>query len=354
MAMPPRSSKGRLGSQRWLVVPFVLTLAVLLVDASMHARSTKPEATLNSQAWVDKVLPEIARSSAQGSEIAQVSSGVVATGGSAAIADELSKIAGGAVATYKAVAADAAPPEVASAAGLLEACLSAREQGAAQMATAVQHLLGGDGPSSAVSQMLSAVSDFRVSDNAYQLFTSELPKLGVTMPTSTWSGSGDNYQPQALNVFASRLLGGATQSQPHKLHIDAITTDPPALSVQGNVQVLSPANTVEVTAVVADLGLSAEQGVKVTATISPALGAASQHVTVSVNLSPGQADAVHLTGLRLQLTTPTILTIGALEPSGEPGSAYETVTVEVPGQNFGETTTTTTTTTPGHPATTTT
>jgi hypothetical protein len=354
MAMPPRSSKGRVGSQRWLVVPFVLTLAVLLVDASMHARSTKPEATLNSQAWVDKVLPEIARSSAQGSEIAQVSSGIVATGGSSAIADELSKIAGGTVATYKAVAADAAPPEVASAAGLLEACLSAREQGAAQMATAVQHLLGGDGPSAATSQMMSAVSDFDVSNNAYQLFTSELPNLGVTMPASVWSGTGDSYQPQGLTAFATRLLSGVTQSQPHKLHIDAITTDPPALSVQGNVQVLSPANTVEVTAVVADLGLSAEQGVKVTATISPALGAASQHVTVSVNLSPGQANAVHLMGLRLQQSTPTTLTIGALEPSSEPGSAYETVTVEVPGQNFGETTTSTTTTSPGQPTTSTT
>ena len=109
MAMPPRSSKGRGGSQRWLVVPLVLTLAVLLVDASMHARSTKPEATLNSQAWVDKVLPQIAQSSAQGSELAQVSSGAVATGGSSAIASELSSIAGASVTTYKAVVADRAP-----------------------------------------------------------------------------------------------------------------------------------------------------------------------------------------------------------------------------------------------------
>ncbi len=42
----PGRPKAAMGSQRWLVVPFVLTLAVLLVDASMHARSTKPEATL--------------------------------------------------------------------------------------------------------------------------------------------------------------------------------------------------------------------------------------------------------------------------------------------------------------------
>ena len=316
----------------------------------MHARSPKPEATLSSQAWVDKVLPEIAQSSAQGSELAQVSSGVVAPGGSSAIANELSGIAGATVSTYRAVVADAAPPEVAPSAGLLQACLAAREQGAAGMASAVEHLLGGDGPSSAMTQMTSAVSDFKVSDSAYQLFTRDLPKLGVTMPASAWFTSAGSYQPQQLSAFATRLLAGVTRSQPHKLHIDAITTDPPALRVQGNVQVLSPASTVAVTAVVADLGLSAEQGVQVTATISPALGSASQHVTVSVNLSPGQADAVQLKGLHLALSTPTNLTIGALEPGGEPGSAYKSVTVEVPGPNFGGTTTSTT----AHSATTTT
>jgi len=342
MAMPPRSSKGRGGSQRWLVVPLVLTLAVLLVDASMHARSTKPQATLNSQAWVDKVLPQIAQSSAQGSELAQVSSGSVASGGSSAIASEMSDIAGASVTTYKAVVADRAPSEVAPAAGLLQACLEAREQGAALMSSAVQHLLGGDGPSSAVTQMMSAVSDFRVSDSAYQLFTKDLPRLGVTMPASAWSSTSADYQPQQLTAFATRLLSAVTKSQPHKLHIDAITTDPPALSVEGDLQVLSPASAMSVTAVVADLGQSAEQGVEVTATISPAQGAPSQHVTVSVDLSPGQADAVQITGLRLAPSTPTNLTVGALAPNGEPGSAYKSVTVEVPGQNFAGTATSTT------------
>jgi hypothetical protein len=346
MAMPPRSSKARGVSQRWLVVPLVLTLAVLLVDASMHARSSKPEKTLNGQAWVDRVLPEIAQSSAQGSELAQVSSGVVAPGGSSAIADELSGIAGATRSTYKDVVADTAPSGVAPAAGLLQACLAAREEGAVAMAAAVRHLLGGDGPSSAVTQMMSAVSDFKVSDSAYQLFTKDLPTLGVTMPTSAWSTSTGTYQPQDLSAFVSRLVAGVTKTEPHKLHIDAITTDPPTLSVQGSLQILSPATTVFVTAIVADLGQTAEQGVKVTATITPAEGAPSQHVTVLVNLSPGQAQAVRLPGLRLALSTPTNLTVGALEPGGEPGTAYRSVTVEVPGQNFGATTTTTSTTAP--------
>jgi hypothetical protein len=342
MAMPPRSSKGRGGSQRWLVVPFVLTLVVLLVDASMHARSNRPAATLDSQAWVDKVLPAIAQSSAQGSEIAQVSSGTIAVGGSPAVAGELSGIAAATASTYRTVLADVAPSEVAPAAGLLQACLSARQEGAAQMSSAVRDLLRGDGPSSAVTQMMSAVSDFRVSDSAYQLFTKDLPNLGVTVPASAWTAAAGTFEPTELTAFVNRLLVGLTTSEAHKLHIDAIATNPPALRVQGNLQVLSPATTVSVTAVVADLGQSAEQGVKVSATISPAQGAPSQKVTVSVNLSPGQAQAVTLTGLHLVPSTPTNLTIGALEPDSEPGTAYKSVTVEVPGQNFPGITTTTT------------
>ena len=50
-------------------------MLVLLVDASMHARSSGPETTMNSQTWVDTVLPYIAESTVQGREIAQISAG---------------------------------------------------------------------------------------------------------------------------------------------------------------------------------------------------------------------------------------------------------------------------------------
>ena len=144
-----------------------------------------------------------------------------------------------------------------------------------------------------------------------------------------------------LAAFATRLLAGCSQSEPHKLHIDAITTNPPALRVEDNLQILSPGGTVSVMAVVADLGQSAEHGVEVTATITPAKGARSQHVSTSVDLSPGQADAVRLAGLRIVLSAPTNLTIGAVEPAGEPGSAYRSITIDVPGPGFTGVTTTT-------------
>ncbi len=336
--MPPRSTRSRRGS-RWLVVPLVLTLVVVLLDAAMHAQSKQPDARVDNEAWVDKALPAIAQSSAQGFEIAEISSTPL-DGASPAVAAQLSQIALAATSTYRAVLADTAPPGVAPAAGLLQACLAARKAGAAEMAVAAKNLLEGGAASASVTEMMSAVSDFRVGDSAYQLFGRDFPKLGVTMPASVWATSSVNYDPRELTAFTTRLLAGAAQAAPHKLAIDAITTNPPALRVEDNVEILSPGGTVSVVAVVDDRGQSPEHGVAVTATIAPAKGASSQEVSSSVNLSPGQADAVRLPGLRIVLSTPTKLTIGAVEPAGEPGSAYKSITIDVPGPGFTGVTTT--------------
>jgi hypothetical protein len=347
MAMPPRSSRSRGGSARWLVVPLVLTLVVLLVDAAMHARSKQPEARLNSQTWVDRALPDIAQSSVQGSEIAEISSSPLDSA-SPAVAAELSQIALAATSTYKALSDDAAPPGVAPAAGLLQACLAARKAGAAEMASAVQDLLAGGASAPAVSQMMSAVSDFRVSDSAYELFAKDLPKLGITMPASAWATGSSGYDATGLGAFAARLMAAAASAPQHKLSIDAISTNPPALRMEYDVQILSPGATVSVTAVVDDRGQSPESDVHVTATIAPAAGAMSQQVSASVSLAPGQADAIELAGLRIMPSAPTKLTIGAVEPAGEPGSAYKSIMIDVPGPGFtGVTTTIPATTNPG-------
>src|SRR5271156_6414495 len=112
MAMPPRPLSRRGGSQRWLLIPLVLTMLVLLVDASMHARSDQPGATMNSDAWVDRVLPEILQSNAQGREIAHLSSARL-TSNSDIVSGEITEIASAAAATYEAVAGYEAPSQVA-------------------------------------------------------------------------------------------------------------------------------------------------------------------------------------------------------------------------------------------------
>ena len=161
------------------------------------------------------------------------------------------------------------------------------------------------------------------------------------MPASVWATTSAGYDPTSLDAFASRLLAGAVNAPQHKLSIDAITTYPPALRMEDNVQILSPGGTVSVTAVVDDRGQSPESGVDVTATIAPAAGGPSQQVSVAVSLSPGQAYAVHLAGLRIVQSAPTKLTIGAVEPGGEPGSAYRSIMIDVPGPSFTGVTSTT-------------
>jgi len=354
MAMPSRSSRRRGEAQRWLIIPFAITILALLIDASMHARSPAPAATMDSQAWVDKVLPYIARSSAQGREITLVTSSGLTTGSDGATS-QLADIAAGAAATYKAVVSADPPSEVAPAAGLLEACLAAREDGAAAFASAAQAVLRGTSVASAVAQMTSAVADFQVSDRAYRLFAADMPKLGVIMPPSQWVASTTAYQPSALALFTSRLLAGRTKVPTQQLAIDAVSTNPPALSLEGKVEVLSPASTMSVTVVLADLGKAAEKGVDVVATINPAKGAPEQQVAATVELSTGQASAVTLNGFKLVPSTPTVLSISASWPGGAGARASRTLQVEIPGANFvGTTTTVPPATTTTVPATTTT
>ena len=293
---------------------------------------------MSSQAWVDRVLPDIAQSNAEGREIALASSGAV-TGGVSAVVGDLSKVASAAGATYGVVRSYTASSQVAAASGLLQACLAARETGALEMASAASGLMKGDARPSAVQEMASAVADFQVGDSAYKLFLKALPALGVQMPPSQWVTQG-LYQPSALSSFAQKLAAAAAAALPRTIVIDAITTDPAALSMQGTTQILSPAQSVSVTVVVGDVGQSSDKGVEVSASITPALGAPDQRASTTLDLSAGQAYAVGLSGFRLEPNIPTTLMVTARQTSLGP-STSRSITIEVPGPGFSGTTTST-------------
>ncbi len=318
---------------------------MLLVDASMHARSQQAGELLDSQAWLDRVLPEIAQSTAQGREIALASTAASPSEAQAAAA-ELAKVASQARATAAAVRSDHASSQVLEAAGLLEACLAARQAGAQEMASAASGLLRGDPGSSAMQAMTAAVSDFRLGDSAYQLFAKSLPPLGVTMPSSQWVDGAGTYSPSALGGLVRNLQAAAVVRSGQRLVVDTITTNPVALSMQGKTQVLSPAPTVSVTAIVSDAGGVAERGVTVTATITPAQGAPEQRMSTSVNLSAGQAYAVTFNGFRLVLDRPTTLSVSASAGPGATGGTSKSLLIEMPGPGFTGTSTTTTSVTP--------
>ncbi len=354
--LPPRPSTRRTSVPRWLVIPFALTIIALLVDASVHARSPKVQATLSSFQWVDKVLPQITASTAQGNEIALVSTAALPAGAEAA-SKELDTVAANANSTYRYVVNADPPVSVSSADGLLQACLDARKQGAAAMASAVHQLLNGEGANAAVAQMTAAVADFEVGDSAYRLFEAEVPKLGATVPSSRWVNPG-SYQTPALLAFAHRLLAARPKAPAQTLALDSVSTTPTALSLQGKTEVLSPASSFSVTAVVADNGQSSLHGVIVSATVSPAQGGPSQQVSSTVDLTPGQATAVALPGLRPPLSVAVTVTVSASLAGASQPSASKQLQVELPGPNFSGAPATTTTapaaTTTTAPATTTT
>ena len=339
--LPPRSSTRRTSVPRWLAIPFALTLIALLVDASVHARSPKVQATLSSFQWVDKVLPQITTSTAQGNEIALLSTAALPAGAEAA-SKELDTVAANASSTYRSVANADPPVSVSSADGLLQACLEARKRGAAAMASAVQQLLGGEGANAAVAQMTAAVADFSVGDSAYQMFEAEMPKLGATVPSSRWVSPG-SYQAPALLAFANRLLAARPKAPAQTLALDSVSTTPAALSLQGKTEVLSPASSFSVTAVVADNGQSPLHGVTVSATVSPAQGGPSQQVSSTVDLTPGQATAVALPGLRPPLSVAATVTVSASLAGASQPSASKQLQVELPGPNFSGAPATTTT-----------
>jgi len=332
MAMPPpRSNRRRATPPRWLVVPFLITVIALLVDASVHSRSPKVGTTISNYAWVDKVLPDITASNEQGGEIAHLAGSPLPAGPKAA-ASELQAIAAAAASTYRSVATADPPQEVTAAAGLLQACLAARQQGAAEMAAAAEALVGGGSASAALGQMSKAVADFQVSDNAYGLFAQHARRV-ASLPRSRWVSPG-SYELSALQAFARRLEAAPAHAPAQAITIDAVSTAPPPLSLLGKVEVLSPASSFSVSVVVADSGTSAVSGAVVSVSVAPAKSSASQQASAKVALAAGQASTVTLAGFVPPPSTPVTITVGAYLPGSSQPSASRQFEVELPGPNF--------------------
>ena len=330
---------------------------VLLIDASLHSRSPSQGQQLAAGTWIDKILPIVATSTAEGQQVA-----ALWTGGLGMTAPELTaeldQVAKGTTNVYNSVVRLRPPVTLAGPAGLLEACLLARSQAAAALRSAFSQALGaatqaapaGSSPTSASPPPASATAtspvvtvltvpspatsvpstvdapataiqtagtDLQVGDQAYQLFARSLPaKLGVTMPPSVWLANPLPYQSQAAQVFLASLQNTINTAPVHELKIYSVSTSPPPVSTQGAVQVLPDSSAMTVTIVVADVGNQPEKNLTVTAAISPsAKGAAS--VRDFVDLLPGQARSiVGLGPLNPPQGPPFTLTITVTPPAG--------------------------------------
>ncbi|HEX4865083.1 MAG TPA: hypothetical protein VFV02_13520 [Acidimicrobiales bacterium] len=341
MALAGRSARRGSGA-RWLFVGIVITLVILLVDASLHSRSPGPGHQLAAGSWVDRVLPVITTSNTEGVQLDQLwSNGLsMKPGQVTALVDQ---IAAGASTSYKQVVDLRPPSNLVGSAGLLEACLLARSQAASILQMVVNQTLNGPAPSPQfTSQVQTAGNDLQVADQAYNLFASTIPKVGVTMPASQWLGNSNPYQPQAAQVFLASLHSSASTSPLHQLSIYAVTTTPAPVNAQGPTQVLPDARAITVTIVVADTGNQPERNLTVTASIAPSAGAAS--AKDFVDLLPGQAHTIENVGpLNPPQGAPVTLTVTLTPPAGSATPVQtKTILFSMPAPPPSTTTTSTT------------
>lgn len=403
MALAGRSNRRGGAGFRWLAVGVVITLLVLLIDASLNSRSPVPTQQLSAATWVDRVLPVIDSSTSEGQAVAAIWSNGLKTS-APALVGQIDQVAHQSAANYQAVLKLRPPTELGGPSGLLEAALLARSKAAAGLAQALTATLGaaasgavfqpsrsgitttttpsasgaststtvpatttttapppvGAPPASEVGVVSQAGSEIQVGDQAYALFASSVPtSLGVTMPPSTWGADMDPYTPQAAQVFLAALQSATVTSPVDQVKIYAVTTNPAPVSTNGALEVIPDTRALTATVVVADTGNQPASGLTVTAAITPA-GSGTSSVRDFVDLAVGQAYTISSMGpLTPPQGVPVTLTVTVAGPTGSaippvtstvtfmlPAPPPPTTTTTTPPAS-SSTTSTTSTTTPG-------
>ena len=365
MALAGRSTRRGGAGFRWLAVGVVVTLLVLLIDASLNSRSPAPTQQLAAGVWVDRVLPVIDSSTSEG----QVVAGIWANGlktPAPALAGQIDQVAAQSAQDYQTVVKLRPPADLGGPSGLLEAALLARSQAAAHLKAVFTASLGaaatatiptatpapttappttappttggllsptaatpttaaptttippvGAPPASQVPLVSQAGSEIQVGDQAYQLFAGSVPaSVGVHMPPSVWGADMAPYAPQTAQVFLASLQSATVTSALHQVKIYALTTTPTPVSTSGAVQVIPDTPYVTVTVVVADTGNQPEPNLTVTAAITPA-GSGTSSVRDFLNLAVGQAYTISGLGpLNPPKGVPVTLTVTVAGPAG--------------------------------------
>lgn len=319
MALAGRSSH-RDGGRRLLVAGIIITLVVVIIDASLKSRSPTVAPRMAATAWVDRVLPIIQASTTQGQEIAQVRSSGVSSSPSS-VTSQVAQTATAAKNSYQQLMALQPPDQLVGAAGLLEASLLVRSQAAAAMAQALTKELGNGAPSGddpQVGALTTVGQDFQVSDRAYSLFAQRLPAVGVKAPASSWVSDPTQYETGNIQVFLASLRNAKAGVPVHQLTVASVTLTPSPLNTVGGVEVLIPTNQVSASVVVANTGTERENLLGVQASISPSAGNAVLKQVIS--LPPGAAYNAQLGPLNPQPGAVVTMTVTVTPPPGSPTS----------------------------------
>jgi hypothetical protein len=343
MALAGRSTRRGGGTSRVLIIAVVLTLVVLLIDASIKSKSPSTAQRLSGQEWIDQTLPLIKASTQQGEQLAAIRQNGL-TMSASAIASQVKQTATAAASTYASAEKLVPPSNYGSAGGFLDACLLLREQAAASFAKSLVATLSGPTTPAASdsTELASAAQKLQSGDDLYQLFAHGLPGLQVQMPSSVWASNADLYETASLSVFLDALRSKTNLTPVHHLVVEALSTTPQAESVYDNdIQVLPNSSSITVDVVVANAGNQVENSLTVVASILPARTAPSVKEFIQT-LAPGAAQSLTIGALYPVIGQATALTLTVIPEAGSPTpQATKTLTFEMPSPNTPLTTTTT-------------
>jgi hypothetical protein len=334
MVLAGRSSRAEGGRRRWLVLGLVITVIVLLIDASIKSADPARARQLGALAWLDRSFTLVGQSNVQAAELNGFRTASLAGLTAGQVTAELDTLTTGTQATYTQLEAQRAPALLDSSAGLLQTSLLLRSRAAAAIAGAVKSDLSAAGvttsgaasdrgatgvtTSGAAGAWAAATAQLQLSDQAYRLFAAAVPaSLGVTAPTSAWVTTAGLYAPTSLEVFLRALRSQVSLAPVHLLQIVSMGTTPTPVGTTGpkqSVQVLLPSTDLEVTVVVGNPGNQVESDLTVTATLSASNGTSSVHKPLQ--LAPGAVAAVTLGGLQPRLGATATLTVSVMAPAG--------------------------------------
>jgi len=303
----------------WLVLAAFVTLVVLAVNAAISARSPGQSRRLAQLAYLDRVRPQVQRSTEQAAEVSDVRARA-ATLGRDGVTRRMERVAREAGQVLVAVLDVSPPRSLRVAHSLLVSTAAMRARAAATLRDAMTAALATGPPDGAIKALTAAGTDLVTADRAYQLFVDSLPpavRQQSTMPVSLWVTDSQLWQQPDVAGFITTLRSGAALAPVHDLSLLFVATDPAPVGTDGQISLLPATSAITVRLVVADVGNEAERHVTVTAELGGAPGRGPETVRHVVDLSTGQRLASTLGTLHPQAGTVYALTVRVVPVDGE-------------------------------------
>ncbi len=340
-----------------MAAPLVVTAVVVILAVGAVGQigpASGPDKRTVDRSFAVLAGPIVAQSNASGSALNAVLTGGPSLGRTAFFSD-LDSLRTSTAEDDRRFAALTPPDPQGDAAARCGAVMDDRRRAAAQVADALEGLLGGrrglgGGNEAAAARTLVATGTVLASaDASWEACRRALRRApgSARLPASVWVSDPGLWSEGSVGRFVAALVSSASLAAVPRLAILSVSTDPASVPGASGVSVLPPTTALHVLLVVADVGNVDEEGVTLVVTAVPG-GSARAPAPVRARADVAAGDSVTLVPppLSVRPATSYIIDVAVTGRSGVGASTSLPVRVSaVPPPPTTTTTTTATTTT---------